>query len=321
MTVPRRVVATLALLVSCGGGVAAAADVTIGPPWQPKDPAAARHLALQRQAMDLINQADRHVYAARPACKPRWPTGRSTPTHDVPSQPVLDALAPLRRPADAGGAAQGGTGASMFGGGQTYVDYIRTVTTAGGVKLTIVVGRSVRPAFPPAAQRCLDAEHAWLVHLLKGRPTELRSVALDEFGRLRHIVEQQPAPPTTPQDGIYLFSGGGGGGGAPIADFLEHGVFISMGSGPGQGSTLGSRLNGLVPDGVATVSLQYPKSVSRGPYYQPTIYPSAVTRTVAVHDNVISVTVPRDAGDAFPHRMVWRDAGGKVVQTYIQPGT
>ena len=47
---------------------------------QPKDAAAARHIALQRQAYALINRAGAHVSATRPACRPRRPARPSTPT-------------------------------------------------------------------------------------------------------------------------------------------------------------------------------------------------------------------------------------------------
>jgi len=83
--------------------------------------------------------------------------------------------------------------------------------------------------------------------------------------------------------------------------------------------SIGSRLNGLVPDGVASVTLEFPKVIDRGKYYKPTVFPSAFTTTVEVHDNALSVVVPRSAPDAFPHRMVWRDADGAVIHTYTDP--
>jgi hypothetical protein len=116
----------------------------------------------------------------------------------------------------------------------------------------------------------------------------------------------------TPIDGIYLMDKGGGGGGADIASFRERGVFGSIGA-----AGRNSRLNGLVPDGVTTVTLEYPKKLSRGKYYKLTVFPSAFTKTVAVHDNVISLQVPRSAPDAFPHRMIWRDLAGNVINTFI----
>lgn len=314
MTVSRPVVAALAIMLTWCGAVAVAKTSVFPPPFEPKDEAAARHIRLLNQAIDLINKADAHVYATVAGCKPSFPHGSATPTHDAPTQPVLDALAPLRRPATPAELQADVPGVGF--GGETYVDYIRNVTAANGTELTIVIGRSVRVFYRPS-KRCLDAEHARLVHLLKGKPKVLRSTALGEFGKLRHGQEQSAKQPATPQDGIYLFGHGGGGGGASIADFRKRGVFGSSGGGSNR-SEPSSRLNGLLPDGVASVTLEYPKKVSRGPYYKPTVYPHAFTRTVQVQNNVISVAIPRDAGDAFPRRMVWRDAADNVVHTFTQ---
>ncbi|MFN8203873.1 MAG: hypothetical protein U0S48_15005 [Solirubrobacteraceae bacterium] len=40
---------------------------------------------------------------------------------------------------------------------------------------------------------------------------------------------------------------------------------------------------------------------------------------MAVHDNVLSLEVPRGAPDAFPRRMIWRDAAGKIINVYTDP--
>jgi hypothetical protein len=311
MSAGRRTVMLLALVcvVACAG--VALAKSPAGPPGlQPKDEAAARHLALERQAIDLINAADRHVYATVRGCKPNASDlGHAKATHDAPSPAVLDALAPLRRPAtpdELNDARHPGA----LGGGETYVDYVRHVSTADGHPLTIVIGRRAAALFR-LPKRCFDAEHARLVHLLKGKPPKLRSVALEEFSHIRQGQEANSAQPTTPVDGIYLFDRGGGGGGADIAFFRERGVFVSI----------GSRLNGLLPDGVASVTLEFPKVIHHGRYYKPTVFPSAFTTTVTVHDNVLSVAVPRPAGAAFPHRMVWRDAAGSIVHTFTDSQT
>ncbi|WCB94571.1 hypothetical protein DSM104299_03308 [Baekduia alba] len=74
-----------------------------------------------------------------------------------------------------------------------------------------------------------------------------------------------------------------------------------------------------MPDGVASVTLEYPKKISRGRYFKPAVFPSAFIKTVQVHDNVLSVAIPRGAPDAFPHRMVWRDAAGAVVHAFTDP--
>jgi len=136
----------------------------------------------------------------------------------------------------------------------------------------------------------------------QGKPRRLRALTLRAFGRIRHGQEQTNKQPATTQDGIYLFTrnangGGGGGGGGDAAEFARRGNFVSQG---GNGS---AQLNGLVPDGVASVTLEYPKRLSRGRYFKPSVYPSAYTRTVKVQQNVLSCRVPRGAGDAFPPRM------------------
>lgn len=279
---------------------------------------AARHIALERAAYALINRADNHVSKTNATCKPSLPRPSRRTTHDAPTQPVLDAIAVLRRPAKTADAFPDRRGMFLFG--ETYIDYTRSVTAASGKSFYVVIGRGGPPSFRPSAA-CLDAEHAQLVKLLRGKNTKLRAAALGAFGKLRHGWEQNAAQPTTPQDGIYLFTKGargvgigGGGGGAGIADFLKHGTFISS------GRDAGSTLVGLVPDGVATVTLQYPKTVSRGRWYKPTIFPRAYTRTVRVQQNTLSVHVPRGAGDAFPPRMIWRSAEGKIVRVVKQPG-
>src|SRR6202012_1005604 len=60
--------------------VAAAQSPDGGPPWQPKNPAAARKLALQNQADQLINEAQQHVDATMPGCKPSLPHEHGKPT-------------------------------------------------------------------------------------------------------------------------------------------------------------------------------------------------------------------------------------------------
>jgi hypothetical protein len=310
----RATAAALLLLTTAAAGSALAAGEGDHWAYPPKDAAAARHLRIERQAADLLNEAVRHVQTSVPGCAFRFRPTAPEPTHDAPSQALLDVLAPLRRAAEPGDAA---TGVPLLGvGGETYVDYTRTVTAADGRRLTIVIGRSTPAPFRPS-KRCLDLEHAYLVKLVRHKPRKVRSLALGHFGFMRHGQEQNAKLPTAPQDAIYLFHEGGGGGGAGVADFVQRGVFGSSGGGPG--SRAGSQLDGLLPNGVASVTLEYPRVRSRGRWFKPTVYPSAYTATVPVQDNVLSAHVPRPAEDAFPHRMVWRDAAGQVVHTFTDP--
>ena len=303
-----RAVLAAALTTTVLAGAPAARAAGPAPGFEPKSAAAARTIRLQRQAIDLINRADRRVRARRASCRPELPDPEPRTTQDVPTQAVLDTLAPLRRPATADDPAPSGP---LFGSlGEVYVNQVRGVTAANGQRFTIVVARREIP-FLRISGSCLDAQHAELTRLLAGKTRAVQTIAREQFAELRRQQEEANAMPPGPQDGVYLFtrtengSGGDGGGGA-IEYFRTHGNFTSS------GGERGATLSGLLPDGVATITLEYPRRVSRGPLYKPTVYPSAFTRTVRVQENVVSLRVPRGAGDAFPPRMVWRDAAGNA---------
>jgi hypothetical protein len=314
----RRAIAAVVVLASCGGVATAGTTPpkpTPPPPGvpqlEPKDPAASRRIALRQRALDLVNRANSDIGKAKPSCRPALPHPSSSQTHDTPSQPVLDAIAALRRPATADDALPAGHIGVPFG--ETYADYTRSVTSASGKSFYVIIARMVRPVFRPSAA-CLDAEHARLVELTRHVDAKVRSLALEEFGKMRQGQEQNAKQPTTPQDGIYLFSKGkngvgvaSGGGGMDIASFQRAGLLM------GSGRDAHSTVTALVPDGVATVTFEYPKRVGRGRLYKPTVYPSAYTRTVTVQQNVLSLHVPRGPMDGFSARMVWRDAGGRIV--------
>ena len=70
----------------------------------------------------------------------------------------------------------------------------------------------------------------------------------------------------------------------------------------------GSTLIGVVPDGVATVTLHYPSD--RGL--------ASLTVTTDVAGNVYAVPIPRvtmQNGGGFPPDMTWRAANGQVIKT------
>ena len=99
-------------------------------------------------------------------------------------------------------------------------------------------------------------------------------------------------------EGVFVFEKrgdglGGGGGGVGITFIREHGELGTSGT-----RTRRAHVNGLIPDGVATVRW----SIGR------------LTGTEKVQDNMISFDVAADAARAFPEKMVWRDAGGKIVR-------
>ena len=105
--------------------------------------------------------------------------------------------------------------------------------------------------------------------------------------------------------------GADGGGGASATD-IEHGE--TAGTGP-PGSATSTTLTMLVPDGVASVTLQLPAGRASG--YSPAISPPAtiIGRPVG---NELVVTIPRsNIPEAAPGlRMIWRAPNGHVIRTF-----
>jgi hypothetical protein len=100
------------------------------------------------------------------------------------------------------------------------------------------------------------------------------------------------------------------GGGGPSASEIEQrgGDFGSDGLGGG------AIFSGLVPDGVASIALQYPAEGSGS------MSPRPLTITTRPVENVIVVKVPRQAEEAFPQKMVWLSAQGTTIKTISRAG-
>lgn len=306
----RRRVLVVSAVLACTAAPAVAA--THGPPYEPKSPAAARALHEIEQALDHINQADAHVRAARQACRGDAAfDGRSRATHDVPGADVTAAIAALRRPQTAADRIpEGGRLPGL--GDEIYVDHTRTVTAPDGRRFVVVPARATPPAPRPAS--CADAVHARLLRTTATTSTRLRARTLKMFAAIRRQERRSAERPRGAYDEVFLFERaangglGSGGGGGRFGFFLTHGNVVSSGGGTS------SRVTGLVPDGVASVEMTYPKRVSRGPYYVPTVFPRREVVRTPVREGVFSVRVPRGAGDALAARTVWRAADGHVVR-------
>jgi hypothetical protein len=76
----------------------------------------------------------------------------------------------------------------------------------------------------------------------------------------------------------------------------------------------GSKLVGLVPDGVATIEFTFARGHALGPE-DDRVYRRIYRRAVAVVSNIVLLTVPRMPLDALYNRQVWRAADGSVVNT------
>lgn len=153
---------------------------------------------------------------------------------------------------------------------------------------------------------CVTRRHDRLLELLEGKPTELRRLSLRELSQEDHPREVRP------RDGLFMLigrdGGGGGSGGGDAASLRRWGAFTTTSANNGP-----SDVNGVIPDGVGSITAIYDRAVSRGPYRNPKVYPSRFVRTVGVQDNVVDFIAPRTAEDGFPSRMIWHLSNGARV--------
>lgn len=290
-------------------------------------------IRLEGQAVRILNRADRQVQRKDKACRFDGPPAPRPPiiSDATPTPGLLGMLGVLRRPptrSELDSVSSGLTGPFFT---VLYRRYVRIVPGPGRLQARVSVGLS-EPLRPPLLfdPRCRHEVDRAIASLLRQQPHAIR----DHVRRIRSRFPKLSPISPGPQESLSVFledpsHGTGGGGGAfDLHSFRTHGAFGSQGSGgplpPGVGGLHGrhtirphkprSLLYGLVPDGVATVTLTLPKRVARGPYAPDALYPSSYTATAHVHDNfVILAHVPRDAPDALG-RMVWRNTQGQVIR-------
>jgi hypothetical protein len=95
-------------------------------------------------------------------------------------------------------------------------------------------------------------------------------------------------------------------GGATLAQVKRFGEWIA------QGKAGGSLVAGLLPDGVAKVTVIYPKG--RG-HPGGVAYPHAVRKTVRVRNNMALFRLGRPPDDAAsPSRQIWFSKSGRVIR-------
>ncbi|HEX6715274.1 MAG TPA: hypothetical protein VF066_17925 [Thermoleophilaceae bacterium] len=268
----------------------------------------------EERAVDLINRASAQANRT-PACPQSRRIPESTFNHDPPSAGLMNLLGILRRPATAEDKPPEDR-FRFLPGSDIDVDYIRVAHAADGRQYWIVPARDALH-FDPMPQSCLRAIHGRLRKLSRGKPERVRRLALRFYNSM--VASNRRLARRGPREGVFVFekrgdgvSGGGGGGG--LRFLREYGQFGTSGI-----DNRSAHVNGLIPDGVATVTSTFGAVYSRGPRRKPRRYPKPITRTDPVQDNMVSFDVARSAENAFPSKMVWRDADGKVVRVVRLP--
>lgn len=247
------------------------------------------------------------------ACGPNLPLSHpGTISQGSPSASLLSILAVLRRPAqptdklpvrithhpyhrDANGSLPALKG--------IYIHYIRRARWRFGAGYYLVPAANANPRAPTPA-RCYSEQRAALGRELPQIPRQLRVGTL----ALESRFLAQTRANTTPYQGVCLGAlndtgnGDGCGGGYSVSD-IEQGHTLSSG-----GPTSVGVVYGVVPDGVATVTLYYPGGYPRGPL---------TTRAI---NNVFILRNPRQRlpNEGFPTKMVWRAPDGTIIKTIVR---
>jgi hypothetical protein len=230
-----------------------------------------------------------------------------------PPASLLSILGVLRLPATAADKVPLGITAHQS---DVYVKYIRLARTAFGISWYVWVAGPPEAFFPPANEsRCLAAQAADFRGELTSIPKALRSATTQmlnaQIRAERTRDAQPPRPPGVELFGLNPGGGGGGGGGADAEVIEQHGSWGGTSGGTGKNPGL-TRFNGIVPDGVATVTLHYPAGKVGG--FSRRTAP-AVTITAHAVNNVVVVSVPRAGAQALRVTTTWRASDGTIIKT------
>ncbi len=295
------------LSLSAGGWSAAAGSAPVGA----HDEVAKREL----RVTELLNATIMRVYRADPGCRPSGLSrARATFTDEPPSPVLLGAFAILRRPATAEERSVDVARLRDLPAEGIYRQHLRIARSADGRRSLIVVARNVH-RYVPRSESCIALLRATFVRVVANEPESVQRSARRALEQV--IRDEWAGPAPAPEEGFGLFDfgpagAGGGGFGSPLRLVLA-GQFGGA-SQFGQRGSVRSRVSTLVPDGVRTITVTFPRTESRGPGRPSKRYRRTIVRTVRVQNNVVSYTVARPADDAFPVRTVWRAQDGSVVR-------
>ncbi len=183
-----------------------------------------------------------------------------------------------------------------------YARYIRRARWRFGAGYYLVPAGNVNLS-QPLPERCYREQQAALHQELPQIPARLRAGALalePRFLAYQHELAR-------PYPGVCLLAlnstgnGDGCGGGYSISE-IEQGHTISSGGPTGVGGVYG-----LVPDGIASVTLYYPAHSRHGPEQAITV--KAINNVFIVHN-----PGQRLPNYGFPTKMIWRSGTGAVIK-------
>jgi len=283
------------------------------------------------EAVILVNQARTIAFRTSKQCgNTLIPTPRLTFSNAAPSRAILAVLGVLRLPQTSEELAYiehygRGTPPDDMAVLTIYRRYARVIHEPGGHTARLIVGVGEQSLPKSALYPCVNAATRILRRLLPGHSKAVQREAL-------RIQLGYKLGPQTHGFHPWLDYQGGGGTGGPfdVRRFKTSGIMIEGGSAqpptPGYNIPPGSPtrsnfewdLNGLVPDGVATVTL---KLTGQGHYTQIFGKPSnyyrlhPTTITARVTENAFFLTnMPADPASAARQTVIWRNATGHALR-------
>jgi hypothetical protein len=275
-----------------------ASPTTAGLPSLRGGPPVPDHSPANRQAFGYLARAEHTVISEDKTCwkRPLESGGFRPPVRGAPSPAILSSFSVLRQPAQARQPKLPGLLARREG---VFVDYVRVAQRRFGSMIEVAPTKDVGAGGISA--HCARAELAALNAQLRDARAPVRAhiqmVAGEVIADQRYIA-QHP-------EGMCLF--GAGGGCLPLLYALTQGGLTSGGSGGNS-----SVWTYLVPDGVATITAQYPQE---GPNtgFQHNFPPRTVTARVI--NNVAMWRLANEPGDIFPSTIMWHAHDGTTLRT------
>jgi len=272
-----------------------------------------------------------------PICNPGPGSARgSGVSYGTPSATMLSTLPVLSRPATSADRlpaslyANGRLRLLLFQSAQIYIRYVRRVLVAEGRTFYLVPAAGLgRPALQPAAaNRCYQLTVAALRAELPTVPPAKRAATL-RYGDAEFALGRYNLETSSVHEGVFLFAksspartcfslrggrkvcattSGGGGGDVQSLESIQQGGQLGGGGGGKPPSPI--VMDGIVPSGVATVTLQFPAS-RHGNQNLP-----ALSATGNVVNSVFVIPVPTlfERG-GWPTTTIWRSASGNVIKT------
>ncbi len=198
-------------------------------------------------------------------------------------------------------------------GGVVYARYVRRARVADSITFYLVpvakLGRS--PLSPAAAERCYQLTVAALRAELPTVPPAKRAPTL-RYGDAEFALGRYNLETSSVHEGAFLFTarasgGGGADGGQSPSTIRETGM---LGGGGGGKPPSPIVMDGIVPPGVASVTLRFPAAGHGGNGLPP------LSATGDVVNGVFVIPVPTlfERG-GWLTTAIWRSAAGKVIKT------